>query len=490
MKRFEDAPLWPGGRALVGHIPAMRDDVLGLLRAVSRDAGDLVRLQAPGAELGLVTSPDALHDLLVARAKSFEKSPILKTSLEPLAGTGLFTSDGELWRRQRRLMAPLFQHDRLGEYADTMRACAERVVAGFRDGETRDLFKDTTRIAMAVAGKTLFDADTFDDADAIGAAITDGLEWVNEATVSLLMILQLRVKAALDEAGPAAPERLRRLAASLSARLTKPILLPGERSRKLERAIALLDDRVARMIAERRAAGLTRPDLLTHLLAARDEDDGERMTDKQVRDEVVTLFVAGHETTATALAWALHLLAGDEGARRRLRAEVDALGGAPAGFAELPRLPFALQVFKEALRLYPPVYLVGRVAIEDTEIAGHAIERGTVLLYSPFVVHHRADVWPEPDRFDPSRFTPEAETSRHKLAFVPFGAGPRTCIGNHFALMEGPIVLATLVERAELEPAYRGEIVSEGFATLRPKGGVPMRVRLRGGRPMGDQARA
>jgi cytochrome P450 len=479
MSRFADAPLLEGARPFVGHMPAIKDDLLALLRAIGELRTDLVRIGAPGAEVGVVTSPDGLHDLLVAKAKSFEKSPVLKAALEPLAGQGLFTSDGELWRRQRRLMAPLFQPERLGEYAGTMREAAARAADDLADGATINVLRETTRIAMGVAGKTLFDADTFADADAIGAAITAGLEWVNEETSSLALLLQLWLKAGVDEARGRAPTALAAVGEAMSARLGRPVLLPGARTRKLEHALAVLEDRVGTMITARRAAGLDRPDLLSRLLAARDEEGGAGMSDKQVRDEVVTLFVAGHETTATALAWSFYLLAQHEGARARLRAEVDALEGRPVGFDDLARLPFALQVFKESLRIYPPVHLVGRIAVEDTSVAGYDVPRGTVLLFSPYVVHHRPDVWPDPGRFDPARFTPEAEAARHRTAYIPFGAGPRTCIGNHFALMEGPIVIATLLQRLDLEPAWTSPVVPEGFATLRPSGGVPMRVRRR-----------
>jgi cytochrome P450 len=243
----------------------------------------------------------------------------------------------------------------------------------------------------------------------------------------------------------------------------------------VEAALAVIERRVERMIAERRAAGLERRDLLSLLLAAHD-DDGGRMSDKQVRDEIVTLFIAGHETTATALAWALYLLARSPEAYARARAEARALGGRAPRFEDLPALGYCLKVFKEAMRLYPPIYFFGRQTVADVRFGGYDLPPNTVVLISLWAMQRRAEVWPEPERFDPDRFEPAAEEARHKLAWAPFSGGPRTCIGNHFALMEGPLVLATILGRVDLEMAGPADVEPEMSATLRPKGGMSMRV--------------
>ncbi len=237
----------------------------------------------------------------------------------------------------------------------------------------------------------------------------------------------------------------------------------------------MIDRRVDRMIADRRASGTARPDLLSMLLGARDES-GNPMSDKQVRDEIVTLFIAGHETTATALAWTLYLLARHPEACARARAEARSLPGPTVQSRDLPALGYCLRVFKEAMRLYPPIYFFGRQATIDTTLGGYAIQRGQIVLISAYALHHRASIWPDPERFDPSRFEPAAEEGRHRQAYLPFSAGPRTCIGNLFALMEGPIVLATILRRVELELTSDAVIVPDSSATPRPKGGVPMRV--------------
>lgn len=203
------------------------------------------------------------------------------------------------------------------------------------------------------------------------------------------------------------------------------------------------------------------------------------MDRKQVRDEILTLFVAGHETTASGLAWSLYLLLRHPEAYREARAEVDALGDEPIGFASLPRSGYCLKVFKEALRMYPPVYAFGRQAMEPVEVGGYHLPRGAVLIISPYVLHWRQDIWPDPDRFDPGRFTPEAEKDRTRCAYLPFSDGPRTCIGNHFALMEGLLVLATLLRRAAFALDTDQPVDTHGSATLRPKGGIPVRIILR-----------
>jgi cytochrome P450 len=202
------------------------------------------------------------------------------------------------------------------------------------------------------------------------------------------------------------------------------------------------------------------------------------MSDRQVRDEVLTLFVAGHETTASSLAWSLMLLAQHPTEYARVRAEVDAVGYIPS-FADIPRLALCGRVFKEALRLYPPVYLFGRQAASDVEIGGYAMKKGTIVVISPYALHRRPEIWPDPDRFDPDRFLPDAEAARPRTAFLPFSAGPRTCIGNHFALMEGPLVLATLLLHADFELLDPRGSTPEPTATLRPKGGIRMRIKRR-----------
>jgi cytochrome P450 len=469
-------PLVPEDRPFA-HTLAFRRERAAFLRRLAGE-GDLFRMRLLDKAVVVVTGPDVLHELLVEKAASVQKSSVLRYVLYPLVGEGLFTSRGDLWRRQRRLMAPMFPPGQIARYAESMVACAQRDVDTWRDGATIDVARETTRIAMSVAGKTLFDAETLTEADDIGAALTVALRWSGKEVTSWLPITQMMVRGLFEQMADRLPGRAGAMSRAAADRLQAPLVYLTREDREMKEAVALLDRRVQRMIDDRRASGADTPDLLGRLLAARDEGDGARMSDKQVRDEILTLFVAGHETTATGLAWSLYLLARHPEIHRRARAEADALGRPPR-HEDLPRLELAQRVFKEALRLYPPVPVFTRDAAADVEIGGYLCPKGTVFLLCPYATHHRADLWPDPERFDPDRFTPEAEAARPRHAFVPFSAGPRICIGNHFALMEAPLVLATILQRADLEQPRPVEVEPEVEATLRPKGGVPMRVRLR-----------
>jgi cytochrome P450 len=470
-----DIPLISGATRL-GHLGEFRNDRDGLLRRVIREGGDISRILALGTSIVFANGPDVLHEVLVEKAKSFRKSPGLRGPLKPLAGDGLFTSEGDLWRRQRKLLAPLFTHAEIAGYASVMAECAEDAARGLRPGQVFDAARLTTHVAMRVAGKALFDVDTLDEADELGAALTEALSWVNAVSASIPYATQLRLNAVAYDAVEAISPSLAERALPLFEAAIEPICWPGERSRRVGAALAVVERRVDRMIRDRRAQGLTsRRDLLSLLLVARD-DEGRPMSDKQVRDEVITLFVAGHETTASALAWSLYFLGRDGAAYARARAEAAPFAGRRATMADLPALPYCLQVFKEAMRLFPPIYVFGRQAIADVRVGAYDLRRGTIVIVSPYALHHRPELWPDPERFDPSRFEPAAEEARHRQAYIPFSAGPRTCIGNHFALMEGPIVLATLLARADLSLATSGTVEPDMSATLRPKGGVPMRV--------------
>ena len=472
--QIHDIPVLSGATRL-GHVRELRDDRFALFERMNRERGDVARLLALGSSFVFVNSPALLHEVLVEKAKHFAKSRSMRGALRPIAGNGVFTSEGEVWRRQRKLMAPLFTAAQVARYADVASSSAEDAAATLAEGEVVDMARLSMHLAMRVAGKTLFGIDTLDEADELGAALTTLLGWANAATGSLAFATQVIVVDGVYEL-------LGRFAPSLAAR-AKPyrdaayerIHWPGESSRRLEAAVRVVDERVARMIADRRAAGLARRDLLSVLTSARDEE-GRAMSDEELRDEIGTLFVAGHETTASGLAWSLYLLGRHPEALERARAEASALQGRPATAADLPRLGFCLQVFKEAMRLYPPIYVMARRCLVDVRIGSFDLPRDTALIISPWTLHRRPEIWPDPERFDPSRFEPAAEQARDKLAYLPFGAGPRICIGNHFALMQGPLALATLLARLDLEPVTRAAIEPEAYATLRPKGGVPMRV--------------
>ena len=476
---LNDIPMMPGARPFNGHADALGEGRLEFLSRIAREVHGVGRFRVPTRDLIALNSPESIHQALVSDAKSFEKSPLIRMALDPLVGEGLFTAEGPLWRKQRRLMAPVFQHAKIDALAPAMVECAERVCEGWRDGETLDAAHETTRITMAVAGRTLFGIDTFDEADDLGRALTVALRWADFATTRLSIGLQVELMVALS-AATRVPARLRPRLERLVAQLRSPILWPTKRNRELRAAIAVLDTRVQRMIDERRGASRPSEDLLTHLLRARDQDDGGVMDDKQVRDEIITLFVAGHETTANGLAWSMYLLARHPEVYAQVRAAVDGLGGRAPTLADLGRLELLTRVFKEALRMYPPVYLYARMSIADVTIGGYALPKHTVCLISPWALHRRADLWPEPERFDPGRFTEQAEAARPDGAWIPFSDGPRVCIGLHFAMIEAPLVLASMMQRADFELTSSAEILpTHDSGTLRPRGGMPLRIRRR-----------
>ena len=470
------------GRLGLGHLAEFRASPWKVLQRFNEECHDFGRISFIGLTVLVANSPELVGELLVTKAASFRKSPVIRAALHPIVGEGLFTSEGELWRRQRKLMAPLFHAARVADYGAAMSESAARAAGDWHDGQVLDVARETTRIAMAVAGRALFDIDTYDEADELGSALETALHWSAETAMSLGLGLQFEAGAALARASQRLPSRLRGPLVRAADVLSLPIRLPTRRNRKLAAALAIIDRRVERMIAERRAARTPQRDLLSQLLTARADGDGrgEAMSDRQLRDEIVTLFVAGHETTATALAWALYLLGRSPEAYARLEAEVAALGGEPATAADLPRLGFAQQVFKEALRLYPPVPVYERQALEPVTIGGVPVEVGQYCTIFPWALHHRRELFPDPERFDPGRFSPAEEERRARHAFIPFGSGPRVCIGNHFALLEGPLVLATLLGRAHLEPVDDRVVEPDPTAaTTRPRGPVRMRVRLR-----------
>jgi len=482
MGRIEDLPQ-VSNRGWSGSFGKTMAERLEMQREVAAADTPLVRGRLMHLPLVLPARPEACHEVLVSKARSFEKSPGLRVLLHDLAGHGLFTSEGELWRRQRKLMAPIFTPAALGQFADAMRRTAGRAADGMRPGDKVDLAHETMRIAMTVVGNALFGIDTFDEADDLGAALTTALGWVNGALASPAIAAHILVMDAAGDLAGRTKGRVHDALVRIRDLFETPLMVGGSRSPQLKQAMGVVNTRIQSLVDERRREGLDRPDLLTRLLTARDADleHGGAMTDTQVRDEVVTLFVAGHETTATSLGWSLYLLARHPEILSRVVAEADAFGDGPIEDFDPNQLPLTTRVFREALRLYPPVTLFPRRSLEPVEICGTTLPARTIVFVSAYAQHRRADVWDDPDRFDPDRFLPEREATRPKGSYLPFSAGPRFCIGMHFAMMEGPIILATLLRRFRFEIDPNRTIVEDNFATLRPKGGVPAIVRARRG---------
>lgn len=443
-KTLNDIPKVSGAWPVVGNLREMRRDVLGMFTRALREYGDVFRYQFGPFTAVAFVRPECVREVLVDKAECFEKSRFTE-GLIPVVGNGLLTSRNDFHKRQRKLAAPAFHHQRIAGYADLMANYAEHLQRTWRNGETIDISSEMMALTLRIVGKTLFDADVQAESKEIGDAATQVLHFITARNLNLL-----------------AP----------------PLNWPTPGNRRFAQAMRRLDDTIYRIIRERRASGEDKGDLLSMLLHAQDQDDGTGMSDLQLRDEVMTIFLAGHETTANGLAWALYLLSRNPDKYQKLRDEaVNVLGGRTPAFDDLLRLPYALQVFKESLRLYPPAYVFGRIAMRNVTICDYAIPSGVAVAISPYVLHRRADNFPEPEQFIPERFTPEAEAQLPKYAYLPFGGGPRVCIGNQFALMEGQLILATLAQRVRFELAPGQRIEPEPLVTLRPRGGIRMVVR-------------
>ena len=433
---------WLPGR----HLRALQYRPLPFLEGLTREYGDASRFKVGPQPIFFFAHPDQIRDVLVVRNASFIKGLALQRTKVAL-GEGLLTSEGELHKRQRRLAQPAFHRERIHRYGEVMVEKALRARERWRDGEELDVAHEMMRLTLAVVAQTLFDADVDDEADDIGAALTE-----------LILMFPLLVH-------------------PLAKLMLRFPLLP--QVRRFRRARGRLDRTIYSIIEERRRANVDRGDLLSMLMLATDvEGDGGGMSDLQLRDETMTLFLAGHETTANALAWTWYLLARNPEVERELHRELDTvLAGRDPSPADYPRLPYTEMVLAESMRLRPPSWGIGRYAVEDVRIGEWDVPKRGLVLVSQWVTHRDPRFWPDPQRFDPLRFTPEAKAARPKMAYFPFGGGPRLCIGESFAWMEGVLLLATIAQRWTFE---RGEDVDpQALITLRPKGSMRMRLRRR-----------
>jgi len=438
----------PGPKALLPFtlLFNFRSNPIPFLERLHAEFGDAAYLQAAGRRIYFFNDPDIIHDVLVTRHASFRKGLALRRS-KTLLGEGLLTSEGEAHLRQRRMIQPMFHRQRIAGYADTMVALAEHVTGSWQDGATLDLHTEMTRLTLLIVAKTLFDTDVESDADEIGQVVTT------------------LVSSFFSRLGPLADLRLR---------------LPLPSSRRILAAGTRLERTIQAMIAERRSGG-DRGDLLSMLVAARDaEDPHHHMSDRQVRDEVLTLFLAGHETTANALTWTFSLLSQNPEAACLLHQEVDrVLAGRRPTFADLECLPYTRMVLSESMRLYPPAWVITREALEDMQIGGYDVPKGATLLFSQWLMHRSERYYPEPLRFDPGRWAVSQAAARPKMAYFPFGAGPRLCIGESFAWMEGTLLLATIAQHWDLALAPGFPIEPLPQITLRPKHGMRMTLKRR-----------
>ncbi|HEY2066209.1 MAG TPA: cytochrome P450 [Gemmatimonadaceae bacterium] len=417
---------------------------LQFLPSLAHRYGDVALFRVGNQPIALLSNPADIRDVLVTNAKSFHKGRGLERA-KMLLGEGLLTSEGDFHLRQRRLAQPAFHRARIDAYGEVMSRYARRRAAQWRDGMTLDVSREMAAYTLAVVGKTLFDTDIEAEAHEIGDALGAAIAAFNLTVLPFGELL---------------------------------LHLPLPATRRFVRGRERLDATIYRMIAERRAANEDRGDLLSMLLLAHDtEGDGGGMSDLQLRDEAMTLMLAGHETTANALMWSLYLLSSHADAEERLHAEVDALGGRPLVVDDVARLPYTRAILAETMRLFPPAWIVGRRTLSDYHVDDYVLAARTIVLMSQWVVHRDPRWWAEAEAFRPERWLPGGSAmraSRPKFSYFPFGAGTRVCIGEQFAWMEGVLALATFAQRWRFRLAPDQRVTPQPIVTLRAKGGIRM----------------
>lgn len=420
------------------------DFLLGL----ARDYGDVTSFRAGGQRYVFLNHPDHVRDVLITRQENFLKWRG-KPGRAVFLGEGLLVTEGEMHRQHRRLMQPSFHRQRLAGYAATIVEQGARRRDAWRDGETFDAAREMRRITLPSISKTMFQARSEGEADEVDRCMVGVMSHSRAFSVAPVRLL---------------------------------IKLPLPASRRFLRAQERLDAMIYRMIAERRRSGEDRGDLLSMLLQARGEDGGGGLSDQHVRDEAMAIFLAGYEPAALALAWTWYTLARHPEVEAALHEELDTvLGGRPPTFEDLPRLAYTERVLNESLRMYPPTWRVARWAVEDCEVGDYFVPGGSQVILSQYVLHHDPRYFPDPFRFDPDRWKPEAKASRPQYSFFPFGAGPHRCLGETFAVMEGVLILATLAQRWRMRPAPAAPRVEmQALHMLRPKRGIQMKVERRG----------
>jgi cytochrome P450 len=440
------APTPPTKHLVAGHLGEMRADRLAFVTRAARAHGDVVRLRFGWITGHLLAHPDHVRHVLVEQHRNYDKDTPGFEKLRGILGQGLLTSEGDLWRRQRRIAQPAFQKERIASFGPVMaRAAEERVEAWLSSGKI-DLGAEMMRLTLRIAGLTLLSTELSEEAGSVGEALSFLLRYVTD-----------RIHSPLTE------------------------LFPTADRKRFDAALARLDEVVEGTIDRRRSRADEAPnDLLDMMMRARDDETGETMSDRQLRDEVMTMFLAGHETTAIALTWALVLAAQHPAEARRVRDEIDEVAGArPLDVEASAALPRTKRFLSEALRLYPPAWIFGRRAKEADRIGGYGIPRDSMVFLSPWITHRHPAFFERPDEFDPDRFLPERVTPLQRHAYFPFGAGPRICIGQGFALLESALLFAAVMRRCELGLAPGVRIVPEPTITLRPKGAIHLTVRPR-----------
>jgi len=435
----------PGPRRIIplSGLFAYRKGPLPFFQNLTR-YGDISYFRLGPQEAFFLNHPDYIKDVLVTNHQNFHKGLALQRA-KRLLGEGLLTSEGEFHRRQKRLAQPAFHRARVASYAGVMTAYATETRGRWRDGAAVDMSEEMMRLTLGIVGKTLFDADVVSDAREVGEAMAVAMDLFNTIVIPFFELLEK---------------------------------LPLPQFRRFDNARARLDSIIYRLIEERRRSGEDRGDLLSMLLLAQDtEGDGATMTDEQLRDELMTIFLAGHETTANALTWTWYLLSQNPEAEAKLHVEIDrVLEGRLPTFEDVAQLKFTEMVLAESMRLYPPAWAIGRLATNESEIGGYIVPKKSLVLMSQYVMHRDSRYFTEPLRFDPNRWTTEARESRPQFSYFPFGGGPRRCIGEGFAWMEGILLLATLAQQWQMRLVADHPVALKPVITLRAKYGMRMTV--------------
>jgi cytochrome P450 len=439
-------PPGPTTRSPFGHLFSFAPNPLLFLQRLSGQYGDIVSFRIRKRPVFFLNRPDLIKDVLVTHQRNFVKNPGFQ-NIRRILGDGLLSSEGDFHLRQRRLIQPAFRRERVNEYAAIVTGFAARAGDRWRDGAEIDMSAEMTRLTLAVVGRAFFNADVEDETSEISQALTDAMSLFEGMSSPSTLIMD-----------------------------KIPLL-----NRRFRRGRDRLDEAIYRIIEARRVDASGQNDVLGALLLAEDDDGGGgAMTDKQIRDEALTLFLAGHETSAVALAWTLYLLARHPEVEAELEAELrQVLNGRLPAVQDVPDLQYTRMVLAESMRLYPPVYMIGRQALEDFPVDEFVIPAGSSLIMSQYIMHRDPRFFPHPDRFDPQRWTAEEVAARPKFSYFPFGGGVRLCIGEPFAWLEMILVIASLAQRWKFQVNPIQQVELEPRVTLRPKGGMPLVVRER-----------